>query len=67
MVWKIWTKIADNVEDLPNSGRPLEFDDESLKSLVEAEPQLTIDKIAKTFNSSGEAIHCQLGELVPYE
>ena len=36
--FKRFEKGADNVEDLPRSGRPVEFNYESLKSLVE-EPQ----------------------------
>ena len=37
------------MEDLPRFGRLVEFDDEWLKSLVEAEPPRTMDEIAEKF------------------
>ena len=60
-------KGADNVEVLPHSGRPVEPDDESLKSLVEAEPQLTIDEIAENFNSSKGTIYRHLHVILNVE
>ena len=67
-------KGADNIEDLSLSGWPIEFDDESIKSLVETEPQLTIDEIAEKLNSTHGTIYLhaiskmlKLGKWVPRE
>ena len=53
-------KGTDNVEDLPRFGWRVESDDESLKSLDNAKPQLVIDEIAEKLNSSHGTIYRHL-------
>lgn len=52
-----------DVEDKPRSGRPVEFDNEALKKLVDAEPQLNVDQIAERLNSSHATVHRHLQEI----
>ena len=79
-VQKLFERIkigAGNMEDLPRFGRPVQFDDESVKSLVVgAKPQLTADEVAEKFNSFHGTIHrhlhaigkvSKLGKWVPHE
>ena len=45
-------KDLDDLEDLPRSDRPSEFEDDSLKRLIEEDPKVTIRELASRLNSS---------------
>ncbi len=74
--FKKFKEGAVSVEDMPRSGRPIEFDNEVLKNLVDAEPQLNVDEIAERLNSSHGTVYrhlqeigkvSKLGKWVPHE
>lgn len=65
-----------SIEDDPRSGRPVDFNNDVLKNLVESEPQLTVDQIAERMDSSHGTVFrhlkeigkvSKLGKWVPHE
>lgn len=65
-----------SIYDEPRSGRPVNFDNDVLKNLVESEPQLTVDEIAERMDSSHGTVFrhlkeigkvSKLGKWVPHE
>ncbi|CAK9805828.1 Histone-lysine N-methyltransferase SETMAR [Anthophora plagiata] len=52
-----------SIYDEPRSGRPVNFDNDVLKNLVESEPQLTVDQIAERMGSSHGTVFRHLKEI----
>jgi histone-lysine N-methyltransferase SETMAR len=52
-----------DLSDAPRSGRPVEFDNETLKSLIESDPKLTIEELSQQLGSTRSTVHRHLEEI----
>src|ERR1041384_1261167 len=62
--------------DKPRSGRPVEFEDEALQALLDADPRQTTRELAEQLNCHHSTVECHLhalgkvhkyGRLVPHQ
>lgn len=65
-----------DLNDMPRSGRPVQFDEDALKSLVEADPRLTIQELSRSLQSTWSTVQrhlhqigkkCRQGVWTPHE
>ncbi|XP_076649850.1 histone-lysine N-methyltransferase SETMAR-like [Halictus rubicundus] len=52
-----------DLSDSPQSGRPVEFDNDTLKSPVEADPKLSIQELSRSLGSTWSTIQRHLHEM----
>lgn len=52
-----------NLKDDRHSGRPVEFDENALSALLEAEPYLSTEGLATKLNSTISTVHWRLKAL----
>ncbi|XP_018346193.1 PREDICTED: histone-lysine N-methyltransferase SETMAR-like [Trachymyrmex septentrionalis] len=66
-IWRWYRKFRTgdfNVEDLPRSGRPQEFDVTLLKDIMHKNPQMTVKELAATLHKSASTVQIYLKKLV---
>ncbi|XP_018052920.1 PREDICTED: uncharacterized protein LOC108690243 [Atta colombica] len=65
-IWRWYRKFRTgdfNVEDLPRSGRPQEFDVTLLKDIMHKNPQMTVKELAATLHKSASTVQIYLKKL----
>ena len=62
-IWRWYKRFESgdfDVQDKQRSGRPSEFDDESLKKLVEEQPRTTVRELSQLMKASPSTVHRHL-------